>query len=276
MKKLFGLFLTMGLFALIPTTSSAASVVGTITGTGKVPLKGATVIMTSLGNSDTTTTDTAGQYAFKRVSIGIKLVRASMAGYQNGQATATLTDSTSKDTVNIQLVARNNAVSSINGTVLDSVTKKPIANALVVAIHQGGGGFSVDSTRTNAKGVYVLDSLIVQTGYNVTATAAGYRNNNQRGIEVKLGVVTELNFNMVPSVLSIESQVEFAHSQQLIRISGRSLVDLGQSQLSRHIEVYGWNGVLRYSTLLPAGEAKLSLPAGLIHGDWLLRIRPLN
>jgi hypothetical protein len=81
---------------------------------------------------------------------------------------------------------------SVAGTV-SSGTEAGVEGA-TVTIYKGG--FS-KSTTSGALGVYVIDGIPVDTGYNMTAALAGYVSDGASGVEIAEGAETEKNLAMV-------------------------------------------------------------------------------
>lgn len=81
---------------------------------------------------------------------------------------------------------------SVAGTV-SSGTEAGVEGA-AVTIYKGG--FS-KSTTSGALGVFVIDGIPVDTGYNMTAALAGYVSAGASGVEIAEGAETEQNLAMV-------------------------------------------------------------------------------
>ncbi|HEX7828491.1 MAG TPA: carboxypeptidase regulatory-like domain-containing protein [Thermoanaerobaculia bacterium] len=90
-------------------------------------------------------------------------------------------------------IARMNSA-SITGTVIDSITKAPLANATVTAVSPVGHG----SATTDAQGAYTIFNLPPST-YEVTFSATGFKSfSPPTGIRVYEGMPVHLNAELLP------------------------------------------------------------------------------
>jgi hypothetical protein len=219
MKFLSKAFLTGSAFLLFAAMgASAATISGTVTtggGGGGTPVVGAKVVLTSLfggggggaARLDSTVTSATGTYTFTTDSLGFKQILVTMTGFQNGQGFTNVQSRTGTYTVNIQLMATGGGgrTGIVTGTVrAGSATGTPVANALVVLIGTGGGGNppSLDSTRTNAQGVYTFDSVAAVNNFTVRVTAIGFNPALNNNVDVTAGLTTTANFTLtvIPGV----------------------------------------------------------------------------
>ncbi len=194
--------------------AGAAIITGVVTtgGGAGTPVAGAKVVLTSgFGGGgggtrlDSAVTGATGVYAFTTDSLGFKQVLVTKTGYQNAQGFTNVQSRTGTYTVNVQLTATGGGgrIGTVSGTVrAGSATGTPIANALVIIIGAGGGGTgaSLDSTRTNAKGVYTFDSVAAVNNFTVRVTATGYNPAMNNNVDVTTGVTTTANFTLTAVV----------------------------------------------------------------------------
>ncbi len=139
-------------------------------------------------------TDSAGRYRWEQFLIGDATLLAFAFGYEEQQVSA-LIDGT--NFVNFAL--RPRVLTSVTGTVTDSVTNGPIANAIVRGLYTGRNPYpSPPTTTTNASGGYRLAGVYSGSG-QFSATAAGYAPySGSANIIVNEDGTTTLNFRLVP------------------------------------------------------------------------------
>ena len=259
--------------ALLPVSLFAATVTGLVTGgAGNTPLAGARIILSSQTESDTVMTNAQGRFTFENVSTGVKILQATMTGYQNGGGVANVMNASATVTVDIHLNAVGGPMGSVAGTVRNALNQQPIANALVAIGRFGAGGSFGDSTRTNAQGQYSFAAVPAQGGYSMTVVAPGFQNGSQTGVNVSTGQTTTVNFNLNPQPSSLRSALGHPVAGGFYRTGGRHALEIGFSDKIRIAEAYAWNGALRYKALVPAGTSRIALPSGLASEDMLVRI----
>jgi beta-lactamase class A len=84
--------------------------------------------------------------------------------------------------------------SSFTGTVIDSITKAPLANATVTAVSPVGEG----SATSDAQGAYTIANLLPST-YKVTFSATGFKSfSPPAGIELHTNQTLRLNAELLP------------------------------------------------------------------------------
>jgi hypothetical protein len=206
MKKLMGLLCAM---VILPTSLWAATVTGQVTrtgGGGGGALAGAKVVLVTTTvpaqRLDSTTTNAQGNYTLTNVAVGLRQVQVTLTGYQTGTGFVNVASATGTYTVNVALTATagGGGTGTVAGLVTAAIGNAPVANALVVLTRFGGGGGVADSVRTNAQGLYTLDSVPAQTNYIMAVTATGYQTANRTGVTVTANQTTTENFSMAAPV----------------------------------------------------------------------------
>jgi hypothetical protein len=99
------------------------------------------------------------------------------------------------------LSAQGVTTSSITAVVLD-VSRNPIANARVTAVHEPSGTRYGGTAR--ADGRVVIPGMRVGGPYRVTASAIGFRPEVRLEIQLTLGVASDLEFLLEPTVAQLE------------------------------------------------------------------------
>jgi hypothetical protein len=174
---------------LIPTGTGTGfkRIFGTVTEAGSAnAVAGAQIILLlRAGVAATTPVDTDisaadGKYTFDSLASGRYDIVVTKTGFL-GNTAATNLNLTIVDSlvVNIQLTPVGNRVGTLTGTVTAADTAVLLANARVLLTRTTvvGGGVttvSVDSTLTNANGVYTISGVPAATGYRLTASMTGY------------------------------------------------------------------------------------------------------
>lgn len=160
-----------------PTTGTIS---GTVTSTSGTALSGATVSTGSI----TTTTQSNGTYALANVNAGTATVTASLAGYQTGTETVTVTAG-STTTANFSLTP-NSSTGSITGKVTNISNGQVLSGATVK--------WNNTAVSTNSSGVYTITNVTAGT-QTLTGSATGYLSRNGT-VTVTGGATSTLNFQL--------------------------------------------------------------------------------
>jgi Carboxypeptidase regulatory-like domain/Putative Flp pilus-assembly TadE/G-like len=172
-------------FSLNP---NAATIHGTVTGTGGVGLVGATVTVVGVGFVATTA---GGAYTIGVPGSATYTVTASAPGYTTASQSSGFVGPGGSATVNFALVAS----STITGTVTDGTTGLPIP--LVVSVTVASGP-TPGTTTTNPSGVYSLIGLSAGT-YTLTVSSTGYTSTTTANIVVGGGATVTQNISLWPA-----------------------------------------------------------------------------
>ncbi|OGS37112.1 MAG: hypothetical protein A2293_12960 [Elusimicrobia bacterium RIFOXYB2_FULL_49_7] len=154
---------------------------------------------------DSIRTNDAGQYMFDNLTLSGTTrytLTASGEGYISKMTTNLLVSLTTPiDTVDFELVTGEIPTGTFIGTVTDSLSTLPIANALVLLrIGTGPGAVFVDSTRTDETGNYILDNLLLTslTSYAIAVSANNYLSKNINNLPLTLAApIDTVNFKLV-------------------------------------------------------------------------------
>ncbi len=172
-------------FAIVKIDTATVSGVITDSASG-TPITGA-IVTTSGNRRDTTKAD--GKYTFEKMASGSYTVAASAASYVGKNATVAVSGT---DTVKANIALAKIAYATVSGTISDSATGSPLANA-VVSLRTTNGTLKVDTTKADGK--YSFDS--VATGsYTVRATATGYNSRTSASTTVN-GAAVSVNVALV-------------------------------------------------------------------------------
>jgi hypothetical protein len=202
---------------LIPTGTGAGvkRISGAITEAGGAnAVAGAQIILLlRAGVAATTPVDTDmsaadGKYAFDSLASGRYDIVVTKTGFLENTAN-TLLNLTAVDSliVNIALTPVGNRVGTLTGTVTATDTAVLLANARVLLTRTTvvGGGVTtvyIDSTLTNANGVYTISGVPAATGYRLTASLTGYVSASSPGIfRVDSAVTRTENFRLAAVVV---------------------------------------------------------------------------
>ncbi|MED1796757.1 carboxypeptidase regulatory-like domain-containing protein [Brevibacillus nitrificans] len=170
--------------------SSSATLSGTVTGPGSVPLPGALVdVLNQTGIPVTETlTDALGNYLLNNLAPGIYQIRVSAAGFSSQLAGVSLEAGDSKN-LSFHLSALPGTVS---GTITDAETLAEIPNSSVKILTNEG--IAVRSTTTDVSGDYTISSLPAGT-YVLVVSAQGYASKTI-GIQVTAGGTTTADLSL--------------------------------------------------------------------------------
>lgn len=178
---------------LLPASSETGddiSIRGFVSDPADAPLEGVAVNIASLGID--TATDSNGNYAFGNLDEGSYTLNFSTEGYTPAEFenVEVIEDETTELDVTLEPEVVVNT--SISGTVTDTSTLSPIANAQVSLIT---GGVTINTT-TNGSGEYVLmlDGASTVSG-NLEASATGYATDS-RPVTVNPGDTLTENFSL--------------------------------------------------------------------------------
>ena len=263
-------YLTQNLGTLTGIVASSAAGNPVIVGAKVVVSVGATKV-------DSTVTNASGQYTLT-LNAAVYTVVVSAAGFKDslGNASRTLTASVTFNTPTNLNTTLSPATSTISGTVrsANATTGPPIHNAKVVLQRRfgttaAGVWYTLDSTFTDANGIFIFDSLIASSGGN-TATSTNYRlvasamyyiTGTSANITVALGATNTTNM-----ALNIPDAITPFHvnNTQSIRFStlGENLVlNLKPFDVRRTIEVFDLSGQLQQQIDVRPGESQAVLPA---------------
>ena len=92
---------------------------------------------------------------------------------------------------------------AIGGVAVDSSTGVPLEGARVVAVHVPSG--TTYSTATRADGHFTIPGMRVGGPYRVTLSRVGYRPSVQQGINVALGVTSDLRVRLAAASVELEA-----------------------------------------------------------------------
>jgi hypothetical protein len=177
------------------TAGPDGSIAGTVTDaqTGK-PIVGATV---SDGVSQTTPTDSAGNYVFENEPAGLPnyTVTVTDAGYVTGTASVAVTSQANTQT-NFAL----NEDGTIGGTVTDALTHAAIVGATITCPQ-----CPVTSGVTNGSGQYSFMDVPPGSSYTVSAVFSGYTTQTSAPLTVNAGGTTTQNFQLSKSLSVAET-----------------------------------------------------------------------
>ena len=153
------------------------TIIGAVTGPVSAPLAGMSVFLAGPGGlSETTTTDSNGNYQFTGLNTGSYQVYLLIGGAQTSQAVSVTSLDGTAVTANLQLAY----AAMVTGTLTDG-SGNPITDG-TVTLYQSGQ--AIANAQTNAAGVYTF--LIIQPGtFDLAALAS----------EGTFGVVTGLVVN---------------------------------------------------------------------------------
>ena len=168
---------------------------GRITTPNGAPLKDITVTALSGSNYGYATTNATGYYRMANgLGTGTYTVMA-ISGMNFNQTTGVnVVAGQETSGVDMTLTVTPPAASGIiMGTITDTSSGKPIANATVSASGSGGSG----SAETDGNGNYAISTGLGTGTYTVTATAHGYTNQNKTNVSVTVNQVTSnVNFQL--------------------------------------------------------------------------------
>jgi len=150
------------------------------------PITGANVTVDTIAS---TTTDEGGKYSITNIPAGTHNVTASAEGYRSSSETITITAGETTILIFNLTLTPLPTTGTIAGTVKDSSTGDPIADAIVTVNSM--------STTTNSSGAYVI-SDVPPGNYTVTASADGYKSSTRANITVVAGEMTPVNFELTP------------------------------------------------------------------------------
>jgi hypothetical protein len=119
----------------------------------------------------TDTTDELGAFSFTEIAVSNRQLRATKTGYQNSSSTiVAVTDSAAGVYVKDLYLVSNSIRANVTGTVTDTVSALPLANAQVVIRKTGSVG---DTVITDTAGLFKFDTLAPGT-YTVSVSLTGY------------------------------------------------------------------------------------------------------
>ncbi len=152
---------------------------------------------------DSTTTNAHGAYAFLGIAEGDYTVAAQAEGYEDSTPALITVICFETATVDIALtpeIGPCKGVGGIVGQVTDAVTGAPIAGASVAyGVGTSRQNFTlIDSTTTNAQGLYEFQGILCGEDYNVAARADGYENSTPQQATVVDGGRTQVDFSLTP------------------------------------------------------------------------------
>jgi carboxypeptidase family protein len=116
------------------------------------------------------------------------------------------------------LRAQGVTTGAIAGLATDSAGA-PLDGARVVAVHMPSG--TTYSTSTRSDGHFTLPGMRVGGPYRVTASHLGYRPEVQNGLNVGLGVTSDLRFRLTPAAVELAAIIVPATADQVFS-SGRT------------------------------------------------------
>ena len=182
---------------LPPTEEGGATVRALISGVvtdinTSIPIFNATIIYNIDGRIDSTTTDANGSFKFEvdltNVGSSSVTVTVKKRGYQDGQATLTVT---SDNSLSFRILPDLSTSAGIKGVVRDSVTRFPLRNSVVLFAVPG----FVDSVVTSIDGAFTfIVDLIDQNTLPVVVTVSktGFKTKQNTYVVTK-GQTTDLD-----------------------------------------------------------------------------------
>ena len=258
------------------TLQITAKITGTVTNsTNSNAIAGAMVILTLPSVPafvpETTFTTALGAYSFDSVSNGNQyLITVSATGFQTAtNNTVTITDARRSGIADFSLVpVTGGNTGSITGLISSANSGVPIAGARVILSR--GGGFA-DTVFTNASGQYRFDSVPVQNGYTVTASAALFTQNQRINIAVVLGQTTVVDITLLSATRVLAFTGSFDAYEA--KWNGGTLnLRMCPSARVRNVEAYSPNGSLLQIVTVRPGQSKVVFPKKMPAGA-LLRVR---
>lgn len=156
---------------------------GTVTSTAG-PVGGATVTVTTQGQTQATTTDSNGFYSVLNVPFGAADVTVAMTNFKTVSTTATVAEGDSTR-VDVTLVTTL-TTGTIQGQV-DDDQANPLTAARVLLIN---GSKTVAATVTDATGAYSFKAVPPATSYTIKASKRGFRPSSITGVSVAVATST--------------------------------------------------------------------------------------
>ena len=164
------------------------TIAGAVTSPGNLPLAGMSVFLAGPGGlSETSTTDSSGDYQFAGLITGSYEVYLLIAGRQTSQAVSVSSVDGSAITADLQLAY----AATITGTLVDG-SGNPIPDG-IVTLYQSGA--PIADAQTSASGVYTF--LILDPGtFDLAAAASDGTFNVVTGLVVNAGASVTQNFQV--------------------------------------------------------------------------------
>lgn len=168
-----------------PAGATGEAIDGTLTSSAGGQLSGATVTVSSQGQTLTTTSDANGYYAILNVPFGPgATVTVSAANYKTLTTTAAVADG---DSTRLDLtVTTTLTTGTIQGQV-DDDHANPLSGASVTL---SSGSHAVATAVSSAAGTYSFPAVSPGTSYQLTASASGYRPATISGVSVSIAHTT--------------------------------------------------------------------------------------
>ena len=252
----------------IPGGGRPGSISGTVRkAAGADPIANAMVVLSrggiGGGRLDSMKTNAEGHYAFDSVAaMDNYIVTVTAAGFQTASNANVDVASNQTSTVDFSLIASGPVPTrgSIIGTVTDNA-KKAVAKAQVILSRTGTGGGNgpVDTVETDASGDFAFDSVTALQNYTVTVKATGFQIAVNNNVDVVAGQAALADFILVPST-SVRFMGASEAGFRLADIRGGLTVAFAASPWAGRLSVYDTRGALAYSTAVPAGTLRMSLP----------------
>ena len=287
MKKNTG-YLLAALIAL-PVMGFAATVSGVVSST--IPgatttagISGAVVTVTSGSGSiatvvGTATTDVNGNYSLANVPTGFVYVSTAATGYTpNPKDTGlAINSSTAIVTNNVILTGTSGANVAGTSTIAGLVTRTnvKVVGAKVVLRRRATATSAwvlVDSTTTDANGTYQFANILASgTGapsnaYSLIVSQPGYATlTSTTAITVATGATTAANVALTTTGIQ-QFSASKAQSIRLTVMGDRLSLNLTVSNVSRTVQIFGFDGSLKRQVSVPAGESRALVPATFAHG----------
>jgi len=254
------------------------------------PVVGATVVMSSYagGSADSlgsATTNSSGVYTFPAAPNGPVEISVNTPGYSSGALVVAINNSDSTLTENFSLTdsSQSGNISSdanIAGQVTITGTSTPVPNTNVYLRRRATATSAyvlVDSALSDANGVYVFDNILpagtvsgdIANAYTV-AVSSFYDSANTYAAFTS-GAITVADAQTAVSNIALTvsgpASIKTAFSQnsaQSIRFStagDQLLLDLGTSNATRTVSIFGMDGTLQRQVTVPGNESRTTVPA---------------
>lgn len=150
-----------------------------------------------------------GLYHFDSLLTGRRTsytITVTLPGYADAMISGLTLSSDQTDTVDVYLTLPDTStpspspIGAFTGTVYDSISEEPIANALVLLSGRTSTTWELlDSLRTGEDGVFLFDSVAASDliRYSISVSAQNYAPESNTGLYADSGVTDTVDFNLV-------------------------------------------------------------------------------
>ncbi len=238
---------------------------------------------------DSVVTDTLGNYS-DSLNAAAYTVTFSAAGYKSDSDLPALDTSVTVavDTAKTLNASLTPATASIGGTIAQSRTPSsiPIAGAQIILQHRmtnfgtaSTSWINVDSTTTNANGLYDFVNLIAGTTANYrihiyAVVSVGTVDSAYGNVSVAEGdtAILSVTVRTVNSpIIALTSLSKGKNHVEFSLAGDHLLLNLGEpSQMARTVFIFDTHGALQYRIPVPANTSKVMAPAAFSPGKGFL------